>query len=112
MAVTIDECGNVVDPKPISGPDELIAAAITAVKQWKFRPFMPLASPQQLMLSCMSGLRSHTDVHPFDKSPLHSKSRFATQSVLTPVGVEKVTSISGMRFSRSMLEGSIRPCSV
>jgi hypothetical protein len=28
------------------------------------------------------------------------------------VGVEKVTSISGMRFVRSMLEESIRPCSV
>jgi hypothetical protein len=28
------------------------------------------------------------------------------------VGVEKVTSISRMGFSRSMLEGSIRPCSV
>jgi hypothetical protein len=28
------------------------------------------------------------------------------------VGVEKVTSISGMRFSRSMLEESIRPCCV
>jgi hypothetical protein len=30
----------------------------------------------------------------------------------TGVGVEKVTSISRMRFSRSMLEESIRPCSV
>jgi hypothetical protein len=28
------------------------------------------------------------------------------------VGVEKVTSISGMRFSKSMLEKSIRTCSV
>jgi hypothetical protein len=28
------------------------------------------------------------------------------------VGVEKVTSISRMKFSRSMLEGSIHPCSV
>jgi hypothetical protein len=28
------------------------------------------------------------------------------------VGVEKVTSISGMRFSRSMLKESIRTCSV
>jgi hypothetical protein len=27
--------------------------------------------------------------------------------LITGVGVEKVTSISGMRFSRSMLEGSI-----
>jgi hypothetical protein len=32
--------------------------------------------------------------------------------VTSTVGVEKVTLISGMRFSRSMLERSIRPCSV
>jgi hypothetical protein len=32
--------------------------------------------------------------------------------LLTDVGVEKVTSISRMRFNRSMLEGSIRPCFV
>jgi hypothetical protein len=29
-----------------------------------------------------------------------------------PVGVEKVTSISRLRFSRNMLEESIRTCSV
>ena len=45
LAVTIDECGNVVDPKPISGPQELVAAAITAVKQWKFRPFVSSGQP-------------------------------------------------------------------
>jgi hypothetical protein len=32
--------------------------------------------------------------------------------VLSPVGVEKVTSISRMRISGSMLEESIRSCSV
>jgi hypothetical protein len=34
------------------------------------------------------------------------------QLLLTGVGVEKVTSISGMRFGRSMLEESIRTCFV
>jgi hypothetical protein len=32
------------------------------------------------------------------------------QLAINRVGVEKVTSISRMRFSRSMLEESIRPC--
>jgi hypothetical protein len=32
--------------------------------------------------------------------------------MITSVGVEKVTTIGRMRISRSMLEGSIRPCSV
>jgi len=45
LAVTIDECGNVVDPKPISGPQELVSAATAAVKEWKFRPFMYSGQP-------------------------------------------------------------------
>lgn len=38
LAVIIDDCGNVVESKPISGPQELAGAAVTAVKEWKFRP--------------------------------------------------------------------------
>lgn len=38
LDVTIDDCGNVVESKPISGPQELVAAAITTVKEWEFRP--------------------------------------------------------------------------
>jgi hypothetical protein len=34
------------------------------------------------------------------------------QLAKNPVGVEKVTSISGMRLGRSMLEESIRTCFV
>jgi hypothetical protein len=38
LDVIIDDCGNVVESKPISGPPELVGAAVTAVKEWKFRP--------------------------------------------------------------------------
>jgi len=38
LNVIIDDCGNVVEAKPISGPEQLVAAAITAVKERKFRP--------------------------------------------------------------------------
>lgn len=38
LAVIIDDCGNVVESKPISGPQELVGAAMTAVKEWKFMP--------------------------------------------------------------------------
>ena len=41
-----------------------------------------------------------------------SKSNSQFWPVLTTVGVEKVTSISRMKFSRSMLEESNRTCSV
>jgi TonB family protein len=38
LNVIIDDCGNVVEAKPISGPQQLVAAAITAVKERKFKP--------------------------------------------------------------------------
>jgi hypothetical protein len=38
----------------------------------------------------------------------HWRTQDTHQLTVTGVGVEKVTSISGVRFSRSMLEGSIR----
>jgi len=43
---------------------------------------------------------------------LQRKKGRSSRLALPGVGVEKVTSISRMRFSRSMLEESIRPCSV
>lgn len=36
----IDECGHVVELKPISGPTELVTASMTAVKQWEYRPYI------------------------------------------------------------------------
>jgi len=41
----IDECGHVVEVNPISGPSELIPAAITAVKQWEYRPYVSSGQP-------------------------------------------------------------------
>jgi hypothetical protein len=46
LGVIIDDCGNVVEAKPISGPQQLIAAAITAVKQWKYRPLALWGQPK------------------------------------------------------------------
>jgi hypothetical protein len=43
---------------------------------------------------------------------LYNAVKLAIGLLKSGVGVEKVTWISRMRFSRSMLEESIRPCSV
>lgn len=40
LSVTIDECGAVAHVTPISGAPELIPAAVTAVRQWRYRPFI------------------------------------------------------------------------
>jgi len=45
LASIIDKCGHVVDLKPISGPEELVGAAMTAIKQWEYRPFMSAEQP-------------------------------------------------------------------
>jgi TonB family protein len=51
----VDECGHVVEVNPISGPPELIPAAVTAVKQWEYRPYIssgqPVAVETQLRLN-------------------------------------------------------------
>ena len=39
LDVLIDEQGSVIDIRPISGPAILRPAVISAVRQWKFRPF-------------------------------------------------------------------------
>jgi len=40
LTAIIDECGHVADLQPVSGPEELIPATVTAVKQWRYRPFI------------------------------------------------------------------------
>ena len=46
LDVIIDDCGNVVESRLISGPQQLVAAAITAVKQWKYRPLALWGQPK------------------------------------------------------------------
>jgi TonB family protein len=45
LAAVINKCGHVVDLKPVSGPEELVAAAMTAIKQWEYRPFVSGGQP-------------------------------------------------------------------
>jgi TonB family protein len=45
VSAIIDECGYVAEVNPISGPAELIPAAITAVKQWEYRPYISSGKP-------------------------------------------------------------------
>jgi TonB family protein len=46
LGAIIDECGHVVDLKPITGPPELTAATVTAVKQWEYKPFLLSGRPR------------------------------------------------------------------
>lgn len=43
--ITVDEAGNVVSVEPISGEGPLLAAAITAMKEWKFEPYIQDGHP-------------------------------------------------------------------
>ncbi|MDR0311808.1 MAG: TonB family protein [Acidobacteriota bacterium] len=45
LDVTIDEEGIVTEVVALSGPDELIAAAIDAVRQWRYRPTLVNGAP-------------------------------------------------------------------
>ena len=41
----IDRDGNVTDVQPKSGPAELIPAALDAVRQWRYRPYLLMGRP-------------------------------------------------------------------
>jgi TonB family protein len=45
LSAIIDECGHVAELKPASGSEELVDAAMKAVKQWEFRPFLSSGQP-------------------------------------------------------------------
>jgi TonB family protein len=45
VGALIDECGHVAEVNPISGPVELIPAAVAAVKQWEYRPYRSSGKP-------------------------------------------------------------------
>jgi TonB family protein len=45
LSGTIDTKGNMVDVKPVSGHPVLVDAAVQAVKQWKYKPYMLNGQP-------------------------------------------------------------------
>jgi protein TonB len=45
LRATIDKSGRISKVEPISGPKELMAAAIGAVEQWRYRPYTQQGSP-------------------------------------------------------------------
>jgi len=45
LNVAIGTDGNVIDVRPISGPDELTSAAVDAVKWWRFKPYVINGEP-------------------------------------------------------------------
>jgi TonB family protein len=47
LLVSIGEDGSVTAVKEISGPPELISAAVAAVKQWRYRPIISRGEPQE-----------------------------------------------------------------
>ena len=47
LLITIGKDGSVTDIKEISGPPELVPAAIAAVKQWRYRPALFRGQPQE-----------------------------------------------------------------
>ena len=48
LQVTIDTKGNVTNPKAVQGNPILAAAAVEAVKQWKYRPYVLNGEPVQV----------------------------------------------------------------
>lgn len=48
LRILIDEQGNVIEAKPVSGPPLLTDAAVDAMMQWKFKPYLLNGDPVQV----------------------------------------------------------------
>jgi protein TonB len=40
LRAVIDKDGKITDLKPVSGPEELIPATVSAVRQWQYKPYL------------------------------------------------------------------------
>ncbi|MGH9570428.1 MAG: energy transducer TonB [Candidatus Angelobacter sp.] len=48
LQATIDKSGNIKNLKPISGPQVLVEAAVGAVQQWRYRPYLLKGNPVEV----------------------------------------------------------------
>jgi TonB family protein len=48
LQARIDKQGNIADLQPLSGPKQLVPAAMDAVKQWRYKPFSLLGQPVEV----------------------------------------------------------------
>ncbi|PYP92162.1 MAG: hypothetical protein DMG65_05010 [Candidatus Angelobacter sp. Gp1-AA117] len=48
LRILIDKQGNVIKAKPMSGPPSLTGAAVDAMMQWKFKPYLLNGEPVQV----------------------------------------------------------------
>ena len=48
LRILINEQGNVTEAKPMSGPPSLTDAAVDAMMQWKFKPYLLNGEPAQV----------------------------------------------------------------
>lgn len=49
LQAVIGKDGQIADLKPLSGPQELIPAAVGAVQQWRYRPYLLAGQPIEVM---------------------------------------------------------------
>jgi protein TonB len=51
LRITIDKGGNVYKAESVSGTPQLVPAAVEAVKQWKYRPYLIGLDPVEVETS-------------------------------------------------------------
>jgi periplasmic protein TonB len=49
LIITISKEGNVIDAQLVSGPPQLVPGAITAVRQWRYKPYEVNGEPAQVV---------------------------------------------------------------
>jgi TonB family protein len=57
LAVVIRKDGTITDVQVVSGPAELTAAAVDAVRQWRYRPYQLLGRPVEIQTTTQFNFR-------------------------------------------------------
>ena len=108
LNVSIDECGHVVDVEPVSGPPELRQAAMTAVKQWEYKPYFLSGKPVKVAtrVNVKFTLSSEDPPPPEWKEYVYPENSFAVTLPSDPHPHKSPQLANGMAYSVPLSNGA------
>ena len=92
LAVVVGKDGKVLIARKISGPEDLVPAAVEAVKKWKYRPYLINGEPIEVdtIVELPTGVSSCA-LWPFSVTNAPPSWLFNTQPVMPVLAVEQGT---------------------
>ena len=108
LRATIDECGHVAKLEIISGPSELAQAAMTAVKQWEYRPYFLSGRPVKVETRILVKFTHSSGDMPLPewKEYVYPENNFAVTLPSDPHPHKSPQMVNGMAYSVPLSNGA------